>query len=308
MSYLELQNISIGYKTPLISYANAKLNLGDVCLLIGNNGVGKTTLIKSILHQLDLLHGKIILNQKDIQTLSTEQIAREVAVVFSKAQIPSYYTVRDLISLGKYIHYPYYFQLKQEDLDEVQHIIDDLELQPYQDVLLTNLSDGNLQKAFIGRAIAQNSPILILDEPTTHLDESNKIIILQLLRKLAKQHNKLILFSSHDWRLAKEFSDKIWYLLNKILHSGITEDILNQHQELTKISLFSFSENFKPPYISAPNLETEILYSFLQKNHQKDLSGLKFEFSDGVWLISQSNSQYKASSFAEMDEILRYIH
>lgn len=305
MNFLDLKNTSIGYQDPLISNASAGLNLGDVCLLIGNNGVGKSTLIKTILNQLDVLGGTILLNSEPIKERSTQQIAKDVAVVFSKAEIPTHYTVRDLISLGKFIHYPYYFQLKQQDIDEVQNIITDLALNPYQDTLLTKLSDGNLQKAFIGRAIAQNSPVLILDEPTTHLDESNKIMILQLLRKLAKKHNKLILFSSHDWRLAKEFSDKIWYIRDKKLHAGITEDILSQHPELTTISLFTFSKNFVSPQIIAPNLQAEMLYSFLQKNHQKDLSNLKFEFMDGFWKIIQSNNQYKASNFEDIDALLR---
>jgi iron complex transport system ATP-binding protein len=120
-----------------------------------------------------------------------------------------------LISLGKYIHYSFYFKLNETDKLEITEIINKLNLSEYQNKKLTELSDGNLQKAFIGRALAQNSPFIILDEPTTHLDEENKLTILSLLRNLAKSENKLILFSSHDWRLAKEFSDKIWWIKDK---------------------------------------------------------------------------------------------
>ena len=92
--------------------------------------------------------------------------------------------------------------MNQEDREEVSHIIEELGIVQYKNILLKNLSDGNLQKAFIGRAITQNSPIIILDEPTTHLDEKNKVIILQTLRKLAKKQNKLILFRLMigDWQ------------------------------------------------------------------------------------------------------------
>ena len=82
----------------------------------------------------------------------------------------------DLVSLGKYIHYPYYFKLNSDDLQEVEEIIDNLSLTSYKDFPLKKLSDGNLQKAFIGRALAQNTPMIILDEPTTYLDEENKMI------------------------------------------------------------------------------------------------------------------------------------
>ena len=210
--FLEFKNTTIGYKTPLIKGVTTSLELGEICLLIGNNGAGKTTLIKTLLNQIPVLDGEIFLHNKKVKTLSNKEIAKQAAVVFSKSQIPANYTLTDLVSLGKYIHYPYYFELKNEDKNEVQEIIESLNLSQYRNFPLQKLSDGNLQKAFIGRALAQNSPMIILDEPTTHLDEENKIIILKLLRKLAKTQNKLILFSSHDWRISKEFADKIWLI------------------------------------------------------------------------------------------------
>ncbi|MGH1516838.1 ABC transporter ATP-binding protein [Chryseobacterium sp. JK1] len=306
--YLEIKKAHIGYTTPLISNAHADLKLGDVCLLIGNNGVGKTTLIKSILHQLPLLDGEILIDGKNVKTLSVKEIAEHIAIVFSKAAVPQHYTVEDLISLGKYIYYPFYFELKKEDRDEVAHIIEELDLKQYQSILLKNLSDGNLQKAFIGRAITQNSPIIILDEPTTHLDEKNKITILKTLRKLAKEQNKLILFSSHDWRLAKEFADKIWYVKDKTLYTGIVEDILLQHDELTNASLFQIHESFIPPYISAPQFHKEMLYSLLQKNFPKNLSSLSFEFQKPFWVITKDSTQYRYESFEEIINFIKNIH
>lgn len=306
--HLQIKQADIGYNTTLISNANADLKLGDVCLLIGNNGVGKTTLIKSILHQLPLLDGEISINGKNVKSLSVKEIAENIAIVFSKSVIPQHYTVEDLISLGKYIYYPFYFELTKQDREEVAHIIEELDLSQYRYTLLKNLSDGNLQKAFIGRAITQNSPIIILDEPTTHLDEKNKIIILKTLRKLAKDQNKLILFSSHDWRLAKEFADKIWYVKENHLYSGIVEDILLQHDELTNASLFQINENFIPPFIAAPQFHKEMLYSLLQKNFQKDLSDLNFEFQDPFWVITKDSAHYQCESFEEITKLISNIH
>ncbi|MBK1896438.1 ABC transporter ATP-binding protein [Chryseobacterium paridis] len=306
--HLQIKQANIGYNTTLISDVIANLNLGDVCLLIGNNGVGKTTLIKSILHQTSLLGGEIFINHKNVKHLSVKEIAENIAVVFSKAVIPQNYTVEDLISLGKYIYYPYYFELKKEDREEVSHIISELALDQYKHVLLKNLSDGNLQKAFIGRALTQNSPIIILDEPTTHLDEKNKIIILKTLRKLAKEQNKLILFSSHDWRLAKEFADKIWYVKDNQLYSGIVEDVLLQHEELINVSLFQVNESFVAPEIVAPPIHKEMLYSLLQKNFQKDLSSFQFEFQNSFWLISHHNSKQQCESFEEIINYITNIH
>jgi len=306
--HLQINQANIGYNKTLISNANAHLNLGEVCLLIGNNGVGKTTLIKSILHQIPILSGEISIDHKKVQHLSVKEIAEYIAVVFSKSIIPQNYTVEDLISLGKYIYYPFYFDLKKEDREEVLHIIEELDLVQYKNTLLKNLSDGNLQKAFIGRALTQNSPIIILDEPTTHLDEKNKIIILKTLRKLAQEQNKLILFSSHDWRLAKEFADKIWYVKDNQLYSGIVEDILLQHEELTNASLFQINENFVAPKIIAPYFYKEMLYSLLQKNFEKDLSSLNFEFQDKFWLISNEFVKKECESFEEMVNFVKTIY
>ena len=306
--HLQINQANIGYDKTLISNANASLNLGDVCLLIGNNGVGKTTLIKSILHQNPLLNCEILINNKNIKLLSVKEIAENIAIVFSKAVIPQNFTVEDLISLGKYIYYPFYFELKKEDREEVSNIISELDLEQYKNTPLKNLSDGNLQKAFIGRALTQNSPIIILDEPTTHLDEKNKIIILKTLRKLAKEQNKLILFSSHDWRLAKEFADKIWYVKNQQLFSGIVEDVLLKHDELTNASLFQVNKNFVAPSIISPEIQKEMLYSLLQKNFQKDLSLFQFKYNNTFWEILYKNEIFKCESFEEIVILVSKLH
>ncbi|QNS42187.1 ABC transporter ATP-binding protein [Chryseobacterium manosquense] len=302
--FLQLKNTTIGYKTPLIKGVDTSLDLGEICLLIGNNGVGKTTLIKSILNQIPTLNGEIVLQNQPLKRLSQKKIAEQIAVVFSKSQVPANFTLTDLVALGKYIHYPYYFNLNNSDLQEVEKIIESLNLTQYKDFPLQKLSDGNLQKAFIGRALAQNSPMIILDEPTTHLDEKNKIIILKLLRNLAKNHNKLILFSSHDWRLAKEFSDNIWLVDDGKLEAGIAEEILLKHNELLNPEVFRFNENFVAPQIFAPQLEKEMLYSFLQKNFTKNLSLLKFEFKDHFWEIPDDKIQRKFNSFKEIAEFI----
>lgn len=302
--FLELKNTTIGYAKLLIKGAETSLNLGEICLLIGNNGVGKTTLIKSILNQIPLFKGDIFINDKNIKSLSNKTIAENVAVVFSKSSLPANYTLFDLISLGKYIHYPYYFELSESDKQEVEEIIVSLNLSQYKNFPLHKLSDGNLQKAFIGRALAQNSPMIILDEPTTHLDEENKIIILKLLRNLAKKQNKLILFSSHDWRLSKEFADKIWLVHNEELDAGIAEDILLRHDELLNPRLFNLSTEFVAPNISAPTLQKEMLYYFLRKNFVKNLSHLHFEFGEGIWSISGENIQRKCNSFADISDFI----
>jgi len=307
MSFLEIDNTSIGYSEPLISDINTSLELGEVCLLMGNNGIGKTTLIKSILGQNKLLNGEISINGKLIQKLNPNEIASQIAIVFSKAEIPDNYTVTDLISLGKYIHYPYYFKLNEADKKEIDDIIDRLNLTQFRNKKLTELSDGNLQKVFIGRALAQNSPFIILDEPTTHLDEENKLMILSLIRNLAKNEKKMILFSSHDWRLAKEFSDKIWWLKNKKLISGISEEIILNNPELITPKILDFNHNFYPPEIDAPKLEKEMMFSFLQKNFASDLRKFKLTFKNEKWELKTDDFHDNYHTLTEIKQSLQKL-
>lgn len=294
--FIQLKNLQIGYDKPLITNINTYLKQGDVCLIIGNNGIGKTTLIKTLLRQIPILSGEIFINNKNLKKSSLDDISKLISIVFSKAEIPNNYTTNDLISFGKFTHYNYYIKLSQKDNQEIENIIKKLNLENYKNHYLKTLSDGNFQKALIGRALAQNTPFIILDEPTNHLDEQNKISILKILRNMAKKMGKTILFSSHDWRLATKFSDKIWYIKDKTLFSGLTEDILNQHSELTEMN---FLENIPLvlPKIIAPNIQTELLISFLKKHIQRDLSNYSFEYKNEFWII---NNKYICRNFEDL--------
>ena len=142
--------------------------------------------------------------------------------------------------------------------------------------------------------------MIILDEPTTHLDEKNKITILKILRNLAKQHHKLILFSSHDWRLAKEFADNIWLLHDGKLDTGIAEEILLKHHELLNPQLFNLGKGFVAAKIDAPALQKEMLYSLLQKNYAFDISATKFSYNGDVWTVKTENEVFWHRSSTEI--------
>lgn len=295
--FLEFKNVSVGYDTPLIENINTSLKLGDICLMIGSNGVGKTTLIRSIFNQIRLLNGNILIEGRENTSLEEKEIAMKISGVFSKSLIPDNYTTRELISLGKFIYYPYYFELNKKDKKQVEEVIKKFRLEQYADISIRNLSDGNLQKVFIARAFVQDSPMIILDEPTTYLDEENKNEVLKLLRILAKEYQKLILFSSHDWRFAKNFVDKIWFIKNKKLHSGLAEDIIYQFNLLSINSLER--TDFISPKIEAPTDEKKLLITLLRKNFNIDLSSFYFKFTGNHWIISLNGKEIKQAHLFE---------
>ena len=155
--------------------------------------------------------------------------------------------------------------------------------------------------------MAQNSPFIILDEPTTHLDEENKLMILSLLRNLAKSENKLILFSSHDWRLAKEFSDKIWWIKDKKLISGISEEVILNNPELITPKILEFNQTFHAPEIDAPKLEKEMMFSYLQKNFSQDLRKIKLIFKNDFWELNSEDFYDNCHNLSEIKQSLQTL-
>lgn len=303
--FLQLSNIDVGYTTPLIKNISTSANLGDVILLMGNNGVGKTTLIKTLLNQIKILSGTITINSQDIRHLSQQSIAEQIAIVFSKAEIPSNYTVEELITFGKFIHYPFYFRIDDNDKIEIDVIIESLNLDCYRKTQLQHLSDGNLQKAFIGRALAQNSPMIILDEPTTHLDDENKLMILNLLRNLATSHNKLILFSSHDWRLSSQFADSIWWVKAEQLFANIAEELLFNNLDILNTYNINNNLSFIPPNIEADSVAQDLLISFLKKHFNNDLSHFTIIRHNSYWTIQYQDKIYDCHTFSQIKDSLQ---
>lgn len=296
---VEFIDATLGHQTPLISKINASLKTGELHLLLGNNGIGKSTLINTFINPQQLISGEIFIEKEPLKSLTSKKIAEKIAFVFSQYQTPNDYTTKDLITLGKYIHYPFYFKISSNDSSKIDTIIYDLGLEKYKNTPLSHLSDGNLQKGFIGRAIAQDTPIMMLDEPCSHLDEENKNSILEILKNLCKQRNKTILFSSHDWKTSKKFADNIWFIKDKKLYSGLTEDILSNHAE--------FSDSIKKtemPFIDAPEPFHSLLINLIEKN-KINLSHLKFHYREKQWIATHLQETFQFKNFEEIKNFIQ---
>ena len=307
MAVVSLSQVKIGYRETLVHIPRADLQSGSVTLLVGDNGAGKTTLLKTILGEIPAISGDLMLYDTPINEFTSKQIALKMAVVFSKAEVPKQYTVFDLIALGKFVHYPYYFRLSYEDEQHVHQIIDELFLGEYRYKNLHELSDGNLQKAFIGMALAQQTPIILLDEPTTHLDQKNKIKLLVLLRTIAREMGKAILLSSHDWQMAMTYADAIWLIEGQCLHAGLCEDVQWEQKHFFTLPSVCFSPKLILPQIYGEADFLRLMQIALEKNFQGDLSSVRIASSFNSITVYHNQKEYIVKNFSQTIDLLKKL-
>lgn len=233
---LTAENLSIGYlkggkKKLVAENLGFQLEKGKLTCLLGPNGVGKSTLIKTIMGQIPALQGEILLQEKPLRKYKLQEISKRISVVLTEKISTGTLTVRQLVELGRIPHTGLLGRLHDHDKQIVEKAIKATNIQYLAESRLSELSDGQLQKTMIARALAQDGEILILDEPTAHLDLVNRLEIMHLLRKLAKSENKAILITTHDLEVAIETADVFWLMqCGMPLVSGMPEDLIIRHQ------------------------------------------------------------------------------
>jgi iron complex transport system ATP-binding protein len=211
---LETNTISIGYrdkknKKIVADEVKIELQKSKLIALVGINGVGKSTLLRTITGIQKPLEGSVLLNAKNIENYSSSELAQQMSVVLTEQLPPSNLTVFELVALGRQPYTNWLGTLTADDHEKVTEAIRLTKIEHLASKKHFEISDGQLQKVLIARALAQDTPLIILDEPTTHLDLLHKFTLLQLLQKLAKETEKCILFSTHDIDLAIQLCDEI---------------------------------------------------------------------------------------------------
>lgn len=209
---LETKNISIGYNSPKYEVAkniNIKLETAGLTAVIGINGSGKSTLIKSLSGNLPLMKGQIKINNKSLEDYTQKDLARLISLVLTKQPLPRNLSVLDFVALGRQPYTNWLGLNKHSDKSQIIKALKQVELFELKNKPCNALSDGQLQKVLIARAIAQDTPFIILDEPTSHLDMYHKAMILKLLKQLSVKHQKSIIFATHEVNLAIQLCDQI---------------------------------------------------------------------------------------------------
>ncbi len=230
---LSLNSLRIGYsegKTGniLLPPLNASARRGEMIALIGRNGIGKSTLLRTIAGLQPPLGGDIVYSGKSIREYSRNDLARTIGYISTEIVKVSNMRVYDLVALGRY---PYTNWFGKIDPGNHEIIIDAIEKTGMSALswrFVSELSDGERQKAMIARILAQDTGILVMDEPTAFLDIGSKFEILHLMHLLSQESGKTIIFSTHDLNVAMSQADKIWLIIDNQLIEGAPEDLMLQ--------------------------------------------------------------------------------
>jgi iron complex transport system ATP-binding protein len=216
---LKAEQLSIGYKTKkaetlIASNINFSLQKGQLIGLVGANGIGKSTLLRTLIKVQPQISGRIILNDADLNSISSIELAKQLSIVLTEPLISKNLSVYELVALGRHPYTNWIGNLSEEDISITNKALDLVNITALKDKKCYELSDGQLQKIMIARALAQDTDVIVLDEPTTHLDMYHKAYILKLLQKLTKETGKTILFSSHEIDLAIQLCDTMIVMKN----------------------------------------------------------------------------------------------
>lgn len=233
---IEAKNLQVKYGEKLVlKYANIKINDGEIITIIGPNGSGKTTLIKALSRCLKPRAGNIYLDGIDINKLSSKKIAREMAILPQVKNISADITVENLVSYGRYPHLGFGKRINKDDKDIINWAIEKTGLMEFRNRHVANLSGGERQRAWIAMALAQKPKILILDEPTTYLDISYQLEVLELVKELNESLGITVIMVLHDLNQASRYSDNIYVLRdgriceygkpNNIIRSELLKDV-----------------------------------------------------------------------------------
>jgi iron complex transport system ATP-binding protein len=242
---LKTSNLTIGYKSKketvtIAENLNLNLSSGKLISLIGANGIGKSTLLRTITGIQQPLSGNVFLNDKNISTYKPLELAQNLSLVLTEKLPPSNLSVFELVALGRQPYTNWIGSLTQTDIKKVHEAMELTQIEHLAAKKHYEISDGQLQKVLIARALAQDTPLIILDEPTTHLDLLHKVSLFKLLKKLTQETQKCILFSTHDIDLAIQLSDEMIIM---------TPETVVQDQPCNLISNGSFATLFKDEHI-----------------------------------------------------------
>ena len=223
---ISLDNISIGYGSVIVADGiNAKLNSGQLTCLLGANGAGKSTLLRTLSAFQPALSGSITYDGRELNDFTPQERARLIGVVLTERSKMEYMNVRDLVSMGRMPYTGFWGGMNDDDREIVNEAMEKVGITTLADRMVDTLSDGERQKVMIAKALAQQTPVIYLDEPTAFLDFPSKVETMQLLLSLCHDMQKTVFLSTHDVEIAIQMADSCWVMEANQLHIGTPREL-----------------------------------------------------------------------------------
>lgn len=268
--YLKAQKLAVGYDgTPLLEDLEICLPKGEILTLIGPNGAGKSTILKSIAGQLKLLGGMIFLDKRNLTAFSEKEFAKTMAVVFTDKLRTELMTCEDVVATGRYPYTGRFGGLTKQDSEIVTEAMKLVHVMEIRNQDFTKISDGQRQRVMLARAICQQPEIIILDEPTSHLDLKYKLEFLTILQELCRKKQLTVIMSLHELELAERISDKV------LCVKGVSAERFG-----------SPSEVFEPRYIAE-------LFDIPMKYHSGEMQKREPFISSSERIINEVTAQWQ---------------
>lgn len=230
---LRTENLQVGYKRKkrdriIASDIDLSICEGELIAVIGINGAGKSTLLKTLTKGLPELEGKVFLHHLPLDDYSHKELSEHISLVLTNQIISKNLSVFELVALGRQPYTNWLGRLSPQDYITVDQALDRVGLTALSNKKCNELSDGQLQKVMIARALAQDTSLIFMDEPTTHLDMYHKAYVLQLLKKLTNKTKKAIVFATHEINLALQLCDKIILINDQKVVQGKPEELIKK--------------------------------------------------------------------------------
>jgi iron complex transport system ATP-binding protein len=284
---LTFESLLIGYKSGknskvLLPSLTASAHEGELIAIVGQNGIGKSTLLRTIAGLQDKLGGTVVINGKQISSYSRMDFAQNIGYISTEPVKVINMKVYDLVALGRFPHTGWLGKLSENDHIVIKESIDKVGLNLFKNRYITELSDGERQRVMIARVLAQDTDLLVMDEPTAFLDLKSKYEIIHLLHDLSKKRGKTIIFSTHDLNTALSEADKMWLLLKDLFVEGAPEDLIIKG---------SFDELFRDSLVRFNNKDG----SFTFRNEYKGSVSIK---GDGIARLWTEKALNRAGYFA----------
>ncbi len=225
--FLTISDLSVGYrKQPILSSLNLSAAECELVALVGRNGIGKSTLMRTIARLQPAISGRIHIGGKSLADYSRSELACLLSIVSTESVGVSHMTVKQLVALGRFPYTNWIGRLTGADVAAVEEAIQLVGITHLVDKNMHEISDGERQRAMIARTLAQDTNMILLDEPTAFLDMPNKYELIRLLHRLTRKKRKTIIFSTHDLNIAMQEADKLWLMVDDRVYEGAPEDLI----------------------------------------------------------------------------------